>query len=90
MSHTDPLRCRRRWPCAEEMRRDHSVLVFGEGMATKRRDLVHEFGAPRVRNTPLAEGIIAGTAVGAAAHGPAPGHRPAVRALPDATRWTRW
>jgi pyruvate dehydrogenase E1 component beta subunit len=43
--------------------------VFGEGVATKRRDLVEEFGAARVRNTPLAEGIIAGTAAGAAATG---------------------
>ncbi|NMF98678.1 pyruvate dehydrogenase complex E1 component subunit beta [Aromatoleum toluolicum] len=54
---------------AEEMRRDPSVLMFGEGVATKRRELVAEFGAARVRNTPLAEGIIAGTAVGAAASG---------------------
>ena len=53
----------------EEMRRHHSVLVFGEGIATKRHDLVQEFGARRVRNTPLAEGIIAGTAVGAAGTG---------------------
>lgn len=53
----------------EEMRRDRSVLVFGEGIATKRHDLVDEFGALRVRNTPLAEGIIAGTAVGAAGSG---------------------
>src|SRR5919199_3524498 len=54
---------------AEEMRRDSRVLVFGEGVATKRRDLLAEFGAARVRNTPLAEGIIAGTAAGAAATG---------------------
>ena len=53
----------------EEMRRDHNVIAFGEGIATKRHDLVTEFGALRVRNTPLAEGIIAGTAVGAAATG---------------------
>lgn len=53
----------------EEMRRDRSVIAFGEGIATKRRDLVEEFGALRVRNTPLAEGIIAGTAVGAAGTG---------------------
>ena len=53
----------------EEMRRDHNVIAFGEGIATKRHDLVAEFGALRVRNTPLAEGIIAGTAVGAAATG---------------------
>ena len=53
----------------EEMRRDHSILVFGEGIATKRHDLVQEFGARRVRNTPLADGIIAGTAAGAAGTG---------------------
>ena len=54
---------------AEEMRRDPSVLMFGEGVATKRHELRAEFGAERVRNTPLAEGIIAGTAAGAAAMG---------------------
>jgi pyruvate dehydrogenase E1 component beta subunit len=53
----------------EEMRHDPSVLVFGEGVATKRQELVRVFGAQRVRNTPLAEGIIAGTAVGAAGNG---------------------
>ena len=53
----------------EEMRHDPRVLVLGEGVATKRHDLVREFGARRVRNTPLAEGIIAGTAVGAAGTG---------------------
>jgi pyruvate/2-oxoglutarate/acetoin dehydrogenase E1 component len=54
---------------AEEMRRDPRVIMFGEGVATKRADLLAEFGAKRIRNTPLAEGIIAGTAVGAAATG---------------------
>lgn len=54
---------------AEEMRRDPTVLTFGEGVATKHTALVQEFGAERVRNTPLAEGIIAGAAVGAAATG---------------------
>jgi pyruvate dehydrogenase E1 component beta subunit len=53
----------------EELQRDRSVLLMGEGVATKRRDLAREFGEPRVRNTPLAEGIITGTAVGAAASG---------------------
>jgi len=53
----------------EEMRRDETVLLMGEGVATKHRDLVDDFGAARVRNTPLAEAIIAGTAVGAAACG---------------------
>lgn len=54
---------------AEEMRRDERVLMFGEGVATKRTELAKEFGPLRVRNTPLAEGIIAGTAAGAAATG---------------------
>ncbi|HEX6084424.1 MAG TPA: transketolase C-terminal domain-containing protein [Thermoanaerobaculia bacterium] len=54
---------------AEEMRRDASVIAFGEGVATKNYKLVEEFGGKRVRNTPLAEGIIAGTAAGAAATG---------------------
>jgi pyruvate dehydrogenase E1 component beta subunit len=53
----------------EELLRDPRVLLIGEGVATKRRDLVEQFGAPRVRNTPLAEAIIAGTAAGAAASG---------------------
>jgi pyruvate dehydrogenase E1 component beta subunit len=54
---------------AEEMRRDPRVMMFGEGVATKRRELLAEFGPERVRNTPLAEGVIAGTAAGAAAMG---------------------
>ena len=54
---------------AEEMRRDARVITFGEGVATKGYQLVEEFGSKRVRNTPLAEGIIAGTAAGAAATG---------------------
>ena len=53
----------------EELQRDPAVLLMGEGVATKHRDLVDDFGAARVRNTPLAEAIIAGTAVGAAAGG---------------------
>jgi len=53
----------------EEMRHDDRVITFGEGVATKHYKLVEEFGAKRVRNTPLAEGIIAGTAAGAAATG---------------------
>lgn len=54
---------------AEEMRRDPRVLMFGEGVATTRPDLAAEFGSERVRNTPLAEAVIAGTAAGAAAMG---------------------
>jgi pyruvate dehydrogenase E1 component beta subunit len=54
---------------AQEMRRDSRVLTFGEGVATVQPELVAEFGRERVRNTPLAEAIIAGTAAGAAATG---------------------
>jgi acetoin:2,6-dichlorophenolindophenol oxidoreductase subunit beta len=53
----------------EELQRDRDVFLMGEGIATKRGDLVRDFGSERVRNTPLAEAIIAGTAVGAAASG---------------------
>ena len=53
----------------EELGRDPRVLLLGERVATKHQDLVRDFGAARVRNTPLAEAIIAGTAVGAAASG---------------------
>jgi len=53
----------------EEMQRDPRVILIGEGVASKRRDLVEAFGPKRIRNTPLAEGIIAGTAAGAAATG---------------------
>ncbi len=53
----------------EELQRDATTILLGEGVATKRRDLVQDFGAARVRNTPLAEAVIAGTAVGAAASG---------------------
>jgi pyruvate/2-oxoglutarate/acetoin dehydrogenase E1 component len=53
----------------EEMQRDDRVILMGEGVATKRPDLVADFGVSRVRNTPMAEAIITGTAVGAAASG---------------------
>ncbi|MDE2439386.1 MAG: hypothetical protein KGP14_00055 [Betaproteobacteria bacterium] len=47
-------------PLVEEMPRDDWVIAFGEGIATKHQELVREFGARHIRNTPLAEGIIAG------------------------------
>jgi pyruvate dehydrogenase E1 component beta subunit len=53
----------------EEMARDARVMLMGEGVATLRPDLVADFGAERVRNTPLSEAIMAGCAVGAAASG---------------------
>lgn len=54
---------------SEEMARDGRVMLFGEGVATKHSELVAQFGADRVRNTPISEAVIAGTAAGAAASG---------------------
>jgi pyruvate/2-oxoglutarate/acetoin dehydrogenase E1 component len=62
----------------EEMRRDESVFCLGEdigafGGAFKVTDgFVEEFGADRVLDTPLAENLIVGAAVGAAAEGMKP------------------
>ena len=63
----------------EEMGRDDSVWVLGEDIAAGRggifgvtRGLLDRFGAERVRNTPLSEEIIVGTAVGAAVTGTRP------------------
>jgi pyruvate dehydrogenase E1 component beta subunit len=53
----------------EEMARDSRVLAMGEGVATTWSKLRESYGPKRVRDTPLAEGIIAGTAVGASAMG---------------------
>lgn len=59
----------------EEMRADERVFVMGEdvgafGGAFKVTDgLLDEFGAERVRDTPIAEAAIVGTAVGAAIAG---------------------
>jgi pyruvate/2-oxoglutarate/acetoin dehydrogenase E1 component len=59
----------------EEMRVDDRVFVMGEdvgafGGAFKVTDgLIDEFGAARVRDTPIAEAAIVGTAVGAAIAG---------------------
>jgi 2-oxoisovalerate dehydrogenase E1 component beta subunit len=62
----------------EEMRRDESVFCMGEdigafGGAFKVTDGFHEeFGADRVLDTPLAENLIVGAAVGAAVEGMRP------------------
>lgn len=53
----------------DEMQREARVMIMGEGVATLHPDLVEDFGAERVRNTPLSEAIVAGCAVGAAASG---------------------
>jgi acetoin:2,6-dichlorophenolindophenol oxidoreductase subunit beta len=66
---------------AEEMRRDPTVFIMGEEVAIWGRrggifrvteGLVDEFGAERVRDTPLAEVGIVGVALGAAATGMRP------------------
>ena len=57
------------------MEEDPSVIVFGEdvgidgGVFRATDGLVQRFGSHRVRDTPLSEALIAGMAVGAAAHG---------------------
>jgi len=60
----------------EEMRRDPTVFVMGEdvkiGVFGISRGLVDEFGAERIRNTPISENVIAGAALGAAASGMRP------------------
>jgi len=54
---------------SEEMNRDSKVMLLGEGVQAKYHALAQQFGELRVRNTPLAEAVVAGTAVGAAASG---------------------
>ncbi len=59
----------------EEMRRDDSVIVFGEDVAKPggvykvTKGLLEEFGPERVRDTPISEAAIVGAAVGAALMG---------------------
>ena len=63
---------------AEEMRRDETVFVMGEdvaivgGVYKATKGLLEEFGPQRVRNTPLSELAIMGTATGAAMCGARP------------------
>jgi pyruvate/2-oxoglutarate/acetoin dehydrogenase E1 component len=59
---------------AEAMRADSSVLILGEDVAEggpwgATAGLAEEFGAARVRNTPISEAAICGVAVGAAQSG---------------------
>lgn len=57
------------------MRQDPNVLLFGEdvgafgGCFGVTAGMINEFGEKRVRDTPISEGAIVGTAVGAAATG---------------------
>ena len=61
---------------AEEMRRDPSVFILGEDVASNlygaTSGFVEEFGVERVRDTPISEGAIAGAATGAALAGMRP------------------
>lgn len=63
---------------AEEMRRDEKVFVMGEdvakigGLFQATKGLLEEFGPERVRDTPLSEWAILGTATGAAMCGARP------------------
>jgi len=62
----------------EEMLRDERVFVMGEdvgaygGSYAVTRGLLEEFGEDRIRDTPIAEGGIAGVAMGAAVGGQRP------------------
>jgi len=63
---------------AEEMRSDESVMVLGEdvgragGVFRVTQGLQEEFGAARVIDTPLAESLIVGSAIGLSANGMRP------------------
>jgi pyruvate dehydrogenase E1 component beta subunit len=59
---------------AREMRADERVIVLGEDVAEggpygTTAGLAEEFGAARVRNTPISEGAVCGVAIGAAQAG---------------------
>ncbi|MGC8850376.1 MAG: alpha-ketoacid dehydrogenase subunit beta, partial [Candidatus Bathyarchaeia archaeon] len=62
----------------EEMRRDERVFLLGEdigpygGAFQVTQGLIEEFGPERVRDTPISESAIVGTAVGAAMTGMRP------------------
>jgi pyruvate dehydrogenase E1 component subunit beta len=59
----------------EEMERDSNVIIMGEevgvwgGTYAVTKGFYDHFGAERVRDTPIAEGVIVGCAVGAAMNG---------------------
>ena len=63
---------------AEEMRSDESVMVLGEdvgragGVFRVTQGLQEEFGAARVMDTPLAESLIVGSAIGLSVNGMRP------------------
>jgi 2-oxoisovalerate dehydrogenase E1 component beta subunit len=63
---------------AEEMRSDESVMILGEdvgragGVFRVTQGLQEEFGAARVMDTPLAESLIVGSAIGLSVNGMRP------------------
>jgi 2-oxoisovalerate dehydrogenase E1 component subunit beta len=63
---------------AEEMRADESVMVLGEdvgragGVFRVTQGLLEEFGTARVMDTPLAESLIVGSAIGLSVNGMRP------------------
>ncbi|MFT8200634.1 hypothetical protein ACMYTI_01790, partial [Streptococcus agalactiae] len=60
---------------SEEMRKDEKVFLMGEDVGVYGGDfgtsvgMLEEFGAKRVRDTPISEAAIAGSAIGAAQTG---------------------
>ncbi|KAB2912531.1 MAG: hypothetical protein F9K30_20655, partial [Dechloromonas sp.] len=70
-----PMREALRSALREEMLRDERVFVMGEevgqwqGTHRVTHNMLEEFGAKRVRDTPISEMAIAGVAVGAAMAG---------------------
>jgi pyruvate/2-oxoglutarate/acetoin dehydrogenase E1 component len=60
---------------AEEMRRDSSIIIMGEGIGERggayghTKGLWHEFGGERVIDTPISENGFTGMAIGAAVTG---------------------
>lgn len=63
---------------SQEMRKNEDVFILGEdigvygGAFGVTRGMIEEFGPERIRNTPISESAIAGTAVGAALTGMRP------------------
>ena len=79
----------------EEMRRDQSVFLLGEEVGAYQgaykitQGLLQEFGEWRVRDTPIAEEVIAGIAVGAASSCVAGGGGGALGGSSSGTRSSR-
>lgn len=78
VSHTMTYMLALRQALQEEMRRDPTVFLMGEDVARHgggfgiTQELWEEFGAERVRNTPISENAFVGAALGAAMTGTRP------------------